>query len=731
MTDRTISKSVSEADTHALLEARHRDPFSVLGPHRDGKEWAVRALLPSAVSVTLRAGDDAVPMDRLHEGGLFEAKVDADPGRDYLFEVEWDSGDRSELRDPYAFPSGMGEVDLHLMGEGTDLRLHEKLGAHPVEIEGVAGVRFAVWAPNAERVSVVGNFNAWDGRRYPMRLHPGVGIWEIFLPDLGEGALYKYEIRPREGEPFQKSDPLAFRSELRPQTASVVHRLGGYEWGDHEWMGSPERGRHDRPMSVYEVHAGSWRFGEDGPLGYRDLAHQLGDYVSEMGFTHVEFLPVAEHPYDPSWGYQVTGYFAPTSRYGAPDDFKYLVDHLHQRGIGVIVDWVPAHFPRDQAGLRRFDGTPLYEHEDPRQGEHPDWGTLIFNFGRNEVRNFLLANALFWLQEYHIDGLRVDAVASMLYLDYSREPGQWVPNQYGGRENLESIEFLRRVNEVVHREAPGVLTIAEESTAFPGVTKSVSEGGLGFSMKWNMGWMNDFLRFMEHESVHRQYHFNLMTFSLMYAFSERFMLPLSHDEVVHGKKSLLAKMPGDDWQKAANLRLALGFMWAHPGKKLIFMGIEFGEWEEWSEARPLNWGLTDHELHRGVQGYVRDLNRLYRERPALWEADDDPVGFEWIDFQDQAQSVLSFLRRAPDAGEELVFVCNFTPVPREGYRVGVPQPGTYDEILNGDSGLYGGSNMGNQGAVHAEEIPAHGQNWSVLVTLPPLAMVVLAPRGSD
>jgi 1,4-alpha-glucan branching enzyme len=578
-------------------------------------------------------------------------------------------------------------------------------------------------------VSVVGDFNGWDGRRHAMRLHPGAGVWEIFVPGLQAGAVYKYEVQTPQGATFLKADPVGFAAEHRPATASVVHDLREFEWTDQEWM---DRRRaedcYTRPMAVYEVHLGSWRRvpgEEDRPLTYRELARELGEYVAEMGFTHVELLPVAEHPYDPSWGYQVTGYYAPTRRHGSPDDFRFFVDHLHSLGIGVILDWVPAHFPKDAHGLRRFDGTALYEHEDPRQGEHPDWGTLIFNFGRNEVRNFLLANALYWLEEFHVDGLRVDAVASMLYLDYSRPAGQWVPNAFGGRENLEAIHFLQQLNATVRDRHPGALMIAEESTAWPGVTQAPHLGGLGFHLKWNMGWMNDFLRFIEEDPVYRKYHFNLITFSLMYAFSEHFVLPFSHDEVVHLKGSLLEKMPGDDWRKFANLRLALGFMWAHPGKKLLFMGGELGQRREWSESRSLDWHLLEEPLHAGMLRWVRDLNAVYRRERAFWETDFSYEGFDWIDFGDVEQSVLSFVRRGAQSGEELVFVCNFTPVPRFGYRIGVPRPGAYRELLNSDAEVYGGSNLGNFGLVHSEPVPEHRRADSVRLTLPPLGILVL------
>jgi 1,4-alpha-glucan branching enzyme len=722
-----------EHDVRQILHGGHSDPFAVLGMHRvalNGEEHVVvRAFLPEAedawvvnVETGAAKGMEAVG------GGFFELSFASDVERFRYRLRQRSGGTEVEFEDPYAFPSTLSDFDLYLLAEGTDLRLYEKLGAHPTTINDVAGVRFGVWAPSARRVSVVGDFNGWDGRRHVMRLHPGAGVWEMFVPELETGAVYKYEISPPSGGPPQlKADPVGFQSELRPETASVVHDRSRYQWEDVEWMA--RRREVDAcagPMSIYEVHLGSWRRGEgDRFLGYRDLAHQLADYVVDMGFTHVELMPVMEHPYDPSWGYQVTGYFAPTSRFGTPDEFRYLVDHLHQRGVGVILDWVPAHFPKDAHALRRFDGTALYEHEDPRQGEHPDWGTLVFNFGRNEVRNFLLSNALYWMEEFHADGLRVDAVASMLYLDYSRKEGEWIPNAEGGRENVEAIHFIRDLNRIVRDRVPGALMIAEESTAWPGVTHSVETGGLGYQLKWNMGWMNDFLRFIEQDPVHRKYHFGLLTFSLMYAFSERFVLPISHDEVVHGKRSLLDKMPGDAWQKRANLRLALGLMWAHPGKQLLFMGSEIGQWREWSEERSLDWHLLEDPGHAGVQRWVRDLNGVYRSEPALWQRDFSYEGFEWVDFHDVEGSVVAFLRRGERPEDEALFVLSFTPVVREQYRVGVPGGGHWREVLNSDAEAYGGSNVGNAGGVAAEQIEAHGRPWSLCLTLPPLGFLML------
>ncbi|HEX8675400.1 MAG TPA: 1,4-alpha-glucan branching protein GlgB [Longimicrobium sp.] len=731
-----MAQATLQHDVRLIVQGEHTDPFRVLGMHRVsvGREirLVVRAFIPGAIEVALLGTGIVSPrtLDRVNDEGFFEAVLPrgTEPFA-YQLRVTWEDGSVGEFADAYSFKSTIAEFDLYLIGEGTHLRLYDVLGAHPDEIDGVQGVRFAVWAPAAQRVSVVGDFNEWDGRRHTMRRHPGVGVWEMFIPDVPTGTPYKYEIRGPTGEIFLKADPVAFAAQHNPLTASVVADLRGYDWTDAEWM---EKRREDpgkdRPMAVYEVHLGSWKRvpeEENRPLTYRELAHQLADYVCDMGFTHVELMPVMEHPYDPSWGYQVTGYFAPTSRFGPPQDFKYLVDHLHSRGIGVILDWVPAHFPKDAFALRRFDGTALYEHADPRQGEHPDWGTMVFNFGRNEVRNFLLSNALFWMEEYHADGLRVDAVASMLYLDYSRKAGEWVPNRYGGRENLEAIEFLQQLNATVRDRFPGVLMIAEESTAWPGVTQAPHLGGLGFHMKWNMGWMNDFLRFVEEDPVYRKYHFNLITFSLMYAFSERFVLPFSHDEVVHLKGSLIGKMPGDAWRKAANLRMALGFMWAHPGKKLLFMGGEFGQWGEWSEGRSLDWHLLDEPLNAGIQRFMRDLNALYARESAFWDSDCTHEGFQWIDFHDVEQTVLSFLRRSTATGEELVFACNFTPIPRPDYRIGIPRPGKYRELLNSDALAYGGSNLGNSGAVYSEPVPEHGRPDSLRLMLPPLSILVL------
>ncbi|RMG72772.1 MAG: 1,4-alpha-glucan branching protein GlgB [Nitrospirae bacterium] len=622
------------------------------------------------------------------------------------------------------------EYDLYLFGEGNHLRAYEKLGSHIVEIDGVRGVHFALWAPNAEEVSLIGSFNNWDPSVHRMTPLGSSGVWYIFVPEIGEGELYKYQIKSRfNGEIRIKSDPYGFYFEQRPKTATIVYDITRYQWKDQQWMEA--RRKTDplkRPMNIYEVHLGSWMRKPDGSFhSYRELADLLIPYVKEMGYTHIELLPVTEHPLDESWGYQCTGYFAPTSRYGSPDDFKYFIDACHGSGIGVIMDWVPAHFPRDDFSLRRFDGTCLYEHEDPRKGEHKDWGTLVFNYGRHEVRNFLISSAFFWLDVYHIDGLRVDAVASMLYLDYSKAEGEWVPNEFGGRENLEAIAFLKKLNETLHLYYPGAVTIAEESTAWPGVSRPTYVGGLGFTFKWNMGWMHDTLEYFEKDPIFRKYHHSNLTFSLLYAFSENFVLPLSHDEVVHGKRSLLEKMPGDRWQKFANLRAMLGLMYGHPGKKLLFMGGEFGQPSEWDCNAELQWGLLEDEMHRKLRDYVKDLNRIYLTEPALYERDFEHEGFEWIDFSDVEESIISFIRRGYNHKNFLVFVCNFTPVPRHTYLVGVPEPGFYREILNSDSELYGGSNVGNLGGIEAVPHPVHGRPFSLNIALPPLGVLIFKP----
>ncbi|MGH7278850.1 MAG: 1,4-alpha-glucan branching protein GlgB [Candidatus Rokuibacteriota bacterium] len=734
-----MTMTLSPTDIEALVTGDHRDPFAVLGPHVvAGAGVAVRALLPAADAVRVVPavpGLPPQPMARVHPEGLFEAVFAGHPDVfAYRLEIAHDGTRQGELDDPYRFPPTLSDYDLHLLAEGTHYKAYEKLGAHLRVIDGVAGVAFAVWAPNARRVSVVGDFNGWDGRRHPMRFHPGAGIWEMFVPGLAESARYKFEIAASSGALLAlKADPYAFAFELEtPRTASVVSALDGYRWGDDAWM--TERARRDplhAPLAIYEVHLGSWmRVPEEGDrfLTYRELAAKLADYVEAMGYTHVELLPVMEHPFYGSWGYQTIGYFAPTRRYGTPHDFMYFVDALHRRGIGVILDWVPAHFPRDPHGLVFFDGTHLYEHADPRRGAHPDWGTLIFNYGRHEVANFLIGNALFWLERYHLDGLRVDAVASMLYLDYSRKAGEWLPNQFGGRENLDAVAFLKRLNEVLYRYHPGTMTIAEESTSWPMVSRPTHLGGLGFGLKWNMGWMHDVLDYASRDPVHRKHHHGKLTFGLLYAWHENFVLPLSHDEVVHGKGSLHGKMPGDDWQKFAGLRALLAFMYGHPGKKLLFMGGEFGQTREWGHDGSLDWHLLERgPYHQGLQRLVSDLNRLYRRTPALHEVDFEPAGFQWIDCADWENSVVGFVRRTRDGGDLVIVACNFTPVPRFGYRFGVPVPGFYREILNTDAAAYGGSNLGNAGGVHAEPIPRHAHPSSIALTLPPLGVIVLEP----
>jgi 1,4-alpha-glucan branching enzyme len=713
----------------AIVAGDHGDPFSFLGIHSSEDGLVARAFLPGArsVEVVSLGGDVLGVLERIHPDGLFAGTVRQ--GVPYRLRVGWEDGGEAEVEDPYRFAGVLGDQDLYLFGEGTHLGLHEKLGAHPMELEGVAGTSFAVWAPNARRVSVVGAFNFWDGRRHTMRKHSG-GVWEIFLPGVGDGEAYKYEILGPNGELLPlKADPFGFRAEKLPGTASVVHDPTRFEWGDEAWMQEREgRNALDAPMAIYEVHLGSWRRNPDGSYyTYGQLAEELVPYVAEMGYTHVEFLPPTEHPFDGSWGYQPLGLFAPTSRFGAPEDFKGLVDAFHREGIGVLIDWVPAHFPEDPHGLALFDGTHLYDHADPRQGRHPDWGTLVFNYGRPEVRNYLLSNALFWLSEYHVDGLRVDAVASMLYLDYSRNPGEWIPNVHGGNENLEAVSFLQRANELVFGRHPGATTLAEESTAWPMVSRPTSVGGLGFGYKWNMGWMHDSLQYMSEDPINRGYHHDEITFSLAYAFGENFVLPLSHDEVVHGKRSLIEKMPGDEWRKFANLRAYYGFMYAHPGKQLLFMGGEIAQRREWDHDTSLDWHLLREPSHEGIQRLIRDLNALYRATPALYSVDFDSAGFEWIAGGDTENSVVSFLRRG-DAEEDLaIVVCNFTPVVRHDYRIGVPQAAAYEEALNTDDALYGGSGVGNGGRISTERVEAHGREHSLALTLPPLATMVLKP----
>jgi 1,4-alpha-glucan branching enzyme len=723
-----------DAALAALVGGYHRDPFAVLGPHPENGATVVRVLQPAARDIALHIVTTGaiVPMTKRDAAGIFEARVDG-PVPDYRLRVTYPHDHVVELDDPYRYGRVLTDFDLHLLGEGTHHRAFEKLGSHRVAFGGTTGVHFAVWAPNADRVSVVGDFNGWDGRVNPMRLLVPGGIWEIFVPDLPDGEKYKYEIRTRTGAILKKTDPFALAFEAPPQSAAVVRDISGYDWRDADWMArrAAQNAWLDRAMSVYEVHLGSWaRVPEEGNrfLSYREMAHRLVPYVKSMGFTHIELLPVMEHPFSGSWGYQVLGFFAPTARFGPPEDFKLFVDACHQDGLGVILDWVPGHFPKDAHGLAQFDGTALFEHEDPRQGEHQDWGTLIFNYGRNEVRNFLLSNALFWLEEYHIDGLRVDAVASMLYLDYSRKAGEWIPNPFGGRENLEAIGFLQQLNSLTHGEHPGTMTAAEESTSFPGVSRPVHLGGLGFTYKWNMGWMHDILQYFREDPIHRRWHHNLVTFSALYMHSENFTLPFSHDEVVHGKRSLLEKMPGDSWQKFASLRALYGYMYGHPGKKLLFMGQEFGQRREWNHDRSLDWHLLDEPAHASLKHYLQDLNAIYLAEPALHQVDFDPAGFRWIDCNDNENSVVSIVRYARDRSDFVVMVFNFTPVPRAEYRIGVPEAGVYAERLNSDADAYGGGNLGNGGSAATEPIAAHGFDQSLRLLIPPLGCLLLKRR---
>jgi 1,4-alpha-glucan branching enzyme len=730
---------LTEAELKSIVEARHRNPHSLLGMHPlgDGSGVVVRAFLQNAAAVeivpTLEKDKPRIRLERLHESGLYEG-TSPKANRVYAYDLVITDyqGHQRQMRDPYSFLPTLGETDVYLFGQGNERRIYDKLGAHLRVLDGMPGVSFAVWAPNAQRVSVVGEFNGWDGRYHPMRLIGASGIWELFIPGLGEGTLYKYEVRNIYGDPAVKTDPYGFFFEMPPKNASIVWDIRKFRWNDEPWLEQrAKRNPLREAMSIYEVHPGSWK--KKGPyesFSYRELAGPLIDYVRRRGFTHVEFLPLAEHAYYPSWGYQVTGFYAPTSRYGTPDDLQYLVNALHEAGIGVLVDWVPAHFPRDEWALARFDGTALYEHEDPRLGAHQDWGTYIFNFGRHEVRNFLSANALFWCERFHLDGLRVDAVASMLYLDYSRKEGEWIPNKYGGRENLEAIEFLREFNHLVHTEHPGVVTVAEESTAWPMVSRPPYLGGLGFSLKWNMGWMHDTLGYFKRDPIHRKYHQNDLTFAMLYHHHENFVLPLSHDEVVHGKGSLRSRMPGDDWQGFANLRALLGYQWTFPGKKLLFMGGEIGQRNEWNPNAELDWALLEQgPFHAGLQRFVEDLNKLYRAEPGFWERDYDIDGFYWVDCSDTENSVLSFVRQNESGSSQLLVVLNLTPAVRSPYQVGVPQGGFWREVLNSDAAIYGGGNIGNAGGVEAVARSTHGQPFSVELTLPPLGVVVLKHEG--
>jgi 1,4-alpha-glucan branching enzyme len=736
-------------EIESVVQGDYSDPFGILGPHwveqGAGRSLAIRAFRAGAekAAVLWGPGRKMYPAAAIHRGGMFEVILPTDtlnlregdpiPPSAYRLQFRFLNGAKFETYDPYAFPPVLTEYDLYLSGEGTHYEKYEKLGAHLRDVAGVRGVHFAVWAPNAQRVSVVGDFNLWDGRANPMRNMGPTGIWEIFVPGLEEGALYKFEILSRVGHHLGlKSDPYAFSTEVRPNTASVVFDINRYEWNDSSWLaGRKALDWQHAPMSIYEIHAGAWKRKEKEDyrwLTYRELAAELVPYAKQMGYTHIELLPIMEHPFDASWGYQTVGYYAVTSRFGSPTDFMYFVDRCHQEGLGVILDWTPAHFPRDAHGLAFFDGTHLYEHADPKQGEHPDWGTLVFNYGRNEVQNFLLSNALFWIDKYHIDALRVDAVASMLYLDYSRKAGEWIPNIHGGRENLEAIAFIRRLNEVLHQRHPGALTIAEESTSWPAVSRPTYVGGLGFDLKWNMGWMNDTLRYMALDPLYRRHHHGELTFSMLYAFHENFVLPLSHDEVVHGKRALLEKMPGDDWQKFANLRLLFGYQFAHPGKKLLFMGSELGPRNEFWEGGMVEWPLEASPPHQGIQRLMGDLNRLHTHERALHQVDFESSGFEWIEANDAAASVLSFLRHGRDPEDFVLVVCNFTPVVREEYRVGVPRPGYYREILNSDSKYYGGTDTGNGGGVNAEPVPWNDRPYSLKLRLPPLAVSYFKPH---
>ncbi len=733
----TASATLPFGAIDAVALGVHADPFAVLGPHdatADGQPGiAVRVFRPYASEIQVHTVRDGrtTPMVRLHPDGFFEAFL---PGveideLDYRLRTTWTDGSTTEFDDPYRYGPVLTGFDQHLFAEGTHVRAFNRLGARIID-HGARGVHFAVWAPTARRVSVVGDFNAWDGRVHSMRSIGSSGLWEMFLPELREGGRYKFEILPANGPAVLKADPYGRFFETPPQTASIVYQ-GRYTWSDDQWLAERRaRGmRHRDPLSIYEVHLGSWRRHPDGQsLSYRELAETLVPYVRDMGYTHIELMPIMEHPFGGSWGYQVIGFFAPTSRFGQPDDFKYFVDQCHRAGIGVILDWVPGHFPNDPHALGRFDGTALYEHADPRQGVHQDWGTFIFNYGRREVRSFLLSNALYWVEEFHIDGLRVDAVASMLYLDYSRKAGEWVPNEFGGRENLEAIGFFHELNRRLGAEHPDVPVIAEESTSWPGVSRPVHLGGLGFTYKWNMGWMHDMLEYCQQDPIYRRFHHHKITFSMLYAFSENFILPFSHDEVVHGKGSMLNKMPGDPWQKHANLRALYGYMFTHPGKKHMFMGGELAQWREWNHDAQLDWECLGDPQHEGMQRWVRDLNRTYAAERALWEADFEPRGFRWIDANDNANSVISFVRFADAGHDHVVVVVNFTPIQREGYKIGVPGPAAYREVLNSDAGIYGGSDVGNQGRVESTADPSHGFERSMCLTLPPLGFLLLKPE---
>ncbi len=729
------------SELHKILKAQHGDPHHILGLHEmkdeNGKDFlALRVFIPQAKNITAVDAKDVskkYELKRVHADGFFETTIkDRDKWFRYYLEIEDYEENKWSAYDPYSFTPTLTDLDVYLFNQGTHYEIFEKLGAHLRNVDGISGVSFAVWAPNAVRVSVIGDFNAWDGRRNPMRVINNSGVWELFVPGLKECDKYKFEIKSVTGALFQKSDPYANFSELRPSTSSLVFDLNKYKWKDEKWVKDRDNNTDlNRPMNIYEVHLGSWKRNEeeDRFLSYLELAETLIPYVKEMGYNYIELMPIEEHPFDGSWGYQVTGYYAPTSRYGSPDEFMYFIDKCHENGIGVFLDWVPAHFPKDSHGLARFDGTALYEHQDPKQGEHPDWGTLIFNYGRNEVKNFLIANALFWIEKFHIDGLRVDAVASMLYLDYGKKDGEWISNQYGGNENLEAVEFMKHMNSIIHKKHPGALMIAEESTSWAKVSRPPEEDGLGFSLKWNMGWMNDFLEYVAKEPIHRKYHHNNLTFGMVYAYTENFILVFSHDEVVHGKKSMLDKMPGDLWQKFANLRVAYGFMFSHPGKKLLFMGGEFGQFIEWNEKQSLDWFLLDYDTHKKTQLYVNELNHLYLKEKALWAHDFDDSGFEWIDCCDGNRSIYSFIRKSGEKNETLVIVCNFTPVVYNNFRLGVPFEGMYKEIFNSDEEKYGGSGVVNRAERHSEKIDCNYKPDSIVLDVPPLGISIFKIIG--
>ncbi len=719
-----MTNTITEA-MKRINDARHHDPFEVLGKHVKDGVCQICLFLPHAEQVRLAGTQQEI--SRVKGTDFFLESLPANQvEKNYLLEWQDKFGQTHQSHDPYSFEAQLPEFDLHLFKEGKHRHIYRVFGSHPHKVNDIEGVLFAVWAPNAARVSVVGDFNQWDGRVHSMRSRGGSGVWELFIPELEPGSFYKFEVRTQEGHISLRTDPYGNFFQQRPETAAVVISDDQYDWQDETWIQTRATTNwQQQPMSVYEIHLGSWRRdGQGNFLNYRELAHQLCDHVKPIGFTHIELLPITEHPFDGSWGYQTTGYFAPTSRFGTPDDFRYFVDHLHKNGIGVLLDWVPAHFPKDRHALAEFDGTALYEHEDPRRGEHRDWGTLIFNFGRNEVRNFLISSAIYWLEEFHIDGLRVDAVASMLYLDYSREPGDWLPNQYGGRENLEAVDFLRELNSVTHDLHPGTMMIAEESTAWPQVSRPTWLGGLGFSMKWNMGWMHDTLSYMSQDPIYRHYHHDLLTFGLLYAFTENFVLPFSHDEVVHGKGSMIDKMPGDDWQRFANLRLLYTYMFTYPGKKLLFMGSEFAQGREWNDDESLDWHLQELPQHGGISTLLTDLHKLYKEIPSLHQVEFEFSGFEWIDCHDSSQSILSYIRKDRD-GNEILVVLNFTPVPRDDYRIGVNQAGEYKEIMNSDSEFYGGTNMGNGSILVSGDTPWMGRDQSITLTLPPLGAIIL------